>query len=286
RPLDRVDQALAGQMAGVRVKQTSGVPGKGYNIQIRGTGSITANNQPLYVIDGFPMEVSGQNSSGDFSGGNPMDNINPSDIESIQVLKDAAAASIYGSRASNGVVIINTKQGTPGDMTINYSSSAGWQQTTKKLDVLNAEEWIDRAAEMIDYSWANSGPGRTADQSAAEREEILGGFDRNYIKDERWFQDGHPGLRFVDWQDQFFRKGLIQNHKISASVGTQTVRYYISGDFLDKEGIAKGINYQRYSARANVDVSPNENLTFGLKLNPSNSVVNDPGVEGKDQQMH
>src|SRR5690625_5080495 len=87
-------------MAGVQVKQTSGVPAKGYNIQIRGTGSITANNQPLYVIDGFPLEVSGQNSSGDFSGGNPMDNINPADIESIQVLKDAAAASIYGSRRS------------------------------------------------------------------------------------------------------------------------------------------------------------------------------------------
>lgn len=105
RPIQRVDQALVGQMAGVRVKQTTGVPGRGFDIQIRGVGSITANSQPLYVIDGFPLEA---------AGGNPMDNISPNDIESIQVLKDAAAAAIYGSRAANGVVMINTKSGKSG----------------------------------------------------------------------------------------------------------------------------------------------------------------------------
>lgn len=286
RPVDRIDQVLAGQLAGVRVKETSGVPGKGFNIQIRGSGSITANNQPLYVIDGFPLEVRAQNSSGNFPGGNPLDNINPSDIKSIQVLKDAAAASIYGSRAANGVVIINTKQGVRGSTTIHFSTYTGWQETTKKLDILTAEEWIDRASEMIDYAWTNSGPGRTADQTAAEREAILGGFNRNYIKDERWFQEGHPGLQFVDWQEEFFRRGIVQNHKLSASGGNESVRYFVSGDFLDKQGIAKGVGYERYSARANIDVSPNENLTFGLKLNPSHSTIDDPGVEGKDQQMH
>lgn len=100
RPLARIDQALVGQMAGVRVVQASGLPGQGFSVQVRGTGSITANNQPLYVIDGFPLEVSEQNSGGGFSAGNPLDNINPNDIASIEVLKDAAAAAIYGSRAS------------------------------------------------------------------------------------------------------------------------------------------------------------------------------------------
>lgn len=286
RPVERVDQALVGQMAGVRVQQTSGVPGKGFNIKIRGTGSISANNQPLYVIDGFPLESSQQNSSGNFSGGNPLDNINPSDIESIQVLKDAAAASIYGSRASNGVVIINTKQGSTEGTNITFSTQTGFQQTAKKLDVLNGEEWIDRASEMIDDAWVNSGPGRTADQTAAEREAILGGFDRNYIKDERWFQEGYPGLQLVDWQDELFRRGAIQNHELSASGGNEFVQYYVSGDYQDKQGIARGVGYEQYSARANVDVSPNDNLSFGVKLNPSRSTVNDPGVEGKDQQMH
>jgi TonB-dependent SusC/RagA subfamily outer membrane receptor len=115
RPIARVDQALVGQMAGVRVQQTSGIPGQGFRVQIRGTGSINANNEPLYVIDGFPLELSPQNASGDFPTGSPLDNINPNDIESIQVLKDASAAAIYGSRASNGVVIITTKKGKAGE---------------------------------------------------------------------------------------------------------------------------------------------------------------------------
>src|SRR5690606_5117310 len=110
------------------------------DIQIRGTGSITANNQPLYVIDGFPLESAGSN---------PLGNISPNDIESIQVLKDASAAAIYGSRASNGVVIITTKSGQTGKAQITFNAYAGWNETVKKLDVLNSEEWIDRAMEMI-----------------------------------------------------------------------------------------------------------------------------------------
>jgi TonB-dependent SusC/RagA subfamily outer membrane receptor len=110
RPIARVDQALVGQLAGVQVKQTSGTPGKGFSVQVRGSGSISASNEPLYVIDGFPLETSGQNASGGFSTGNPLDNINPNDIENIQVLKDASSAAIYGSRAANGVVLITTKK--------------------------------------------------------------------------------------------------------------------------------------------------------------------------------
>ncbi|MEK6480520.1 TonB-dependent receptor [Catalinimonas sp. 4WD22] len=286
RPLARLDQALVGQMAGVRVQQTSGVPGKGYSIQVRGTGSINASNEPLYVIDGFPLAVSGQNSSGGFSNGNPLDNINPNDIESIQVLKDAAAAAIYGSRASNGVVIINTKSGKTGKARISLNAYTGWSQTAKKLDVLSSEEWVDRAIEMINYNWVNSGPGRTAGQSAAEREAILGGFNANLILDERWLEPGHPGLTYLDWQDEFFRTAPMQNYQLSASGGNEFVRYYVSGDYLDQDGIALGVNYKRYSARANVEVQANDKLKFGLNVSPSYSVVNDPGVEGKDQLTH
>ena len=277
RPLLTVDQSLVGQIAGVRVKQTSGVPGRAFDIQIRGTGSITANNQPLYVIDGFPLES---------AGGNPLGNISPNDIESIQVLKDASAAAIYGSRASNGVVIITTKSGQTGKAQITFNTYAGWNETVKKLDVLNSEEWIDRAIEMINTNWERSGEGRSASQSNAEREAILGGFNRNYMYDDRWFMAGNPGLRFVDWQDELFRKGLVQNYQLTASGANDFIRYFVSGDYLDQEGIAIGVNYKRYSTRANVEVQANEKLRIGLNLNPSYSVLKDPGVEGKDAITH
>ncbi|WP_116104961.1 SusC/RagA family TonB-linked outer membrane protein [Lewinella sp. IMCC34191] len=286
RPIARVDQALVGQMAGVRVQQTSGLPGAGFSIQIRGTGSIGANNEPLYVVDGFPLETAGQSSGGGFGQGNPLDNISPNDIASIEVLKDAAAAAIYGSRASNGVVLITTKKGGQGKAQISLNTSYGWNKTAKKLDVLSAEEWIDRASEVIDHNWVNSGEGRTADQTAAEREAIIGGFNNNLIKDPRWDQPGYPGLQFVDWQDELFRTGVVQNHTLSARGGNDIVRYYVSGDYLDSEGIAIGVGYKQYSARANLEVSASDRLTLGLNVSPSYSIANDPGVEGKDQQMH
>ncbi|MCH5685401.1 TonB-dependent receptor plug domain-containing protein [Niabella sp. W65] len=110
RPVQRVDQALVGQLSGVRVRQTTGALGKGLSVQVRGTSSISAGNEPLYVIDGFPLTPAAPNASGNYANGNPLDNINPNDIESIQVLKDAASAAIYGSRAGNGVVLITTKK--------------------------------------------------------------------------------------------------------------------------------------------------------------------------------
>ncbi|GJM33969.1 MAG: SusC/RagA family TonB-linked outer membrane protein [Saprospiraceae bacterium] len=286
RPISRVDQALVGQLAGVRVQQTSGTPGAGFRVQIRGTGSINANNQPLYVVDGFPLEVSEQNGSGDFTSGNPLDNINPNDIASIEVLKDAAAAAIYGSRASNGVVLITTKTGKTGKAKISLNASYGWNETAKKLDILNAEEWIDRASEMIDDSWEASGADRSRNQTSAERLAILGSFNRGLIKDERWAMPGHPGLMFIDWQDEMFRKGAVQNYSLSASGGNEYVQYYVSGDYLDSEGIAIGLGYKQYSARANVEVNASNKLKLGINIAPSYSIASDPGVEGKDQQMH
>ncbi|ALI97847.1 SusC/RagA family TonB-linked outer membrane protein [Rufibacter tibetensis] len=286
RPIARVDQALVGQMAGVRVQQTSGLPGKGFSIQVRGSGSITAGNEPLYVIDGFPLDVSTQNSAGGFSQGNPLDNINPNDIESIQVLKDASAAAIYGSRGANGVVIITTKKGKSGKPKINYNTYAGWNETAKKLDVLSGEEWIERAVEMINFNWVNSGAGRTANQTTAQRRAILGRFSNSLMLDERWLQPGYPGLKIIDWQDEMFRKGIVQNHQLSASGGTDAVKYFVSGDYLNQEGVAIGVGYKRYSGRANVEVTASDKLKFGVNLNPSYSIATDPGVEGKDQALH
>ncbi|MCH4551735.1 SusC/RagA family TonB-linked outer membrane protein [Aestuariibaculum lutulentum] len=281
RPLVRMDQALVGQLAGVRVKQTSGVPGAGFTIQVRGSGSINASNEPLYVVDGFPLDTDGQPS-----------NLNPNDIESIQVLKDASSTAIYGSRGSNGVVLITTKRGKSGKPKISFNTYAGWNETVKKLDVLSAEEWVERAIEHQNYAYVRNygNQGATSSDTNDQRRAILGlgpdDINTAYMYDERWLMPGHPGLDYVDWQDLYFRKGLVQSYQLSATGGNDKARYYISGDYSDQEGIAIGVNNERFNLRANVEVSPSENLKFGINLAPSFGTIDDPGVEGKDAITH
>lgn len=290
RPVTRVDQALVGQMAGVQVKQTTGVPGKAFSVQIRGTGSISAGNEPLYVIDGFPLSSTSANGSGSFSNGNPLDNMNPSDIESIQVLKDAASAAIYGSRASNGVVIITTKQGKKGKPQISLNISTGYNEASRKMDLLNPEQFIDRATEMINSAWVASGTGRTATQTTEERRLLLGlaagSVNTNLMLDDRWTRPGHPGLQYIDWQNEAFRKGIVQNYQVSASGANDNVKYYISGNYAKQEGMIIDMDYTNFSARANVEVKATSNLTLGINLAPSYSITNDPGVEGKGNMLH
>src|SRR5699024_514512 len=161
RPVGRIDQALVGEMPGVRVKQTSGIPGHGLSVQIRGSGSISAGDEPLYVVDGFPLNGASPNGLGNIAQGNPLANLNPNDIASIQVLKDAASAAIYGSRAANGVVIITTKHGKKGAPEISLNAYAGFSERSKKLGMLNGKQWVNRAIEMINAQWEASGPGRS-----------------------------------------------------------------------------------------------------------------------------
>ncbi|MVN78696.1 SusC/RagA family TonB-linked outer membrane protein [Hymenobacter sp. HMF4947] len=290
RPIARVDQALVGQLAGVQVKQTSGVPGRAFSIQVRGAGSISAGNEPLYVIDGFPLETAAANGGGRFSSGNPLDNINPNDIENIEVLKDAAAAAIYGSRAANGVVLITTKRGRTGKAIISINSFAGISKAAKQLDLLNGDEWAAKATEIINNNWVKSGTGRTASQTTAERQRILGltgnAVNPDLILDDRWALPGHPGLTYIDWQKELFRSALSQNYQVSASGATDNVNYYVSGNYTNQDGIAIGLGYKRYSARANVEVKASDKLKFGLTLTPTFSIATDAGIEGKDSRLH
>jgi TonB-dependent starch-binding outer membrane protein SusC len=289
RPLLRVDQAMVGQLAGVRVKQTTGTPGKGFSIQIRGSGSISGGNEPLYVIDGFPLTVNSSNTSnGSFSTGNPLDNINPNDIESIEVLKDAAAAAIYGSRAANGVVIITTKQGRAGKAKISFNVYGGYNETAKKLEMMNGQQWIDQATEVINATYVNQfkSVGATANDDMATRLSRTGGNNPNYILDPRWSMPGHPGLQFIDWQDAIERKGQIQNYEVSASGGNDVVKYYLSGNYGYQQGFVINTDYKSYSLRANLEVNPFKRLKFGVNLAPTYSISQDPGVEGKDAIFH
>jgi TonB-linked SusC/RagA family outer membrane protein len=292
KPISRIDQAMIGEMPGVQVRQQTGMPGQGFSILIRGTGSISAGTEPLYVLDGFPLDVTNQNTAGGFSNGNPLNNLNPDDIESIQVLKDAAAGAIYGSRAANGVVLITTKRGQVGKTRLALNANSGISQASKKLDVLSSKDWIAEATELENYKWvASAASGRTADQTIAQRQAILGlapnVYTSTYMADPRWSQPGHPGLEYVNWQDSAFRTAPFQNYELSASGGTDAVRYFVSGNYLNQDGVLINTGYKNYSARANIEVNAAKKLKLGFNLAPTYSVVHSPSVEGKDNQaMH
>ncbi len=288
KPITRVEQALIGQMPGVQVRQQTGMPGSGLSILVRGGGSITAGNEPLYVVDGFPLDVASQGSSGAISS-SPLDNFSPSDIESVQVLKDAAAAAIYGSRTANGVVIITTKRGTSGKPVISFNGVTGVSKVAKKLDVLSADEWVAMASEVANSNWVKSGAGRTVTQTNAERAAILGiganDINVSYMADPRWSLPGHPGLDYVDWQDEVYRKAVYQKYELSASGGSENVHYFISGNYLDQNGTLINSNYKNYGLRANVEANASKKLKFGINLAPSYSINNSPPAEGKDNQL-
>lgn len=298
RPISRVDQGLVGQVAGVRVKQTSGLPGQAFSINIRGAGSITAGNEPLYVVDGFPIYTEGSNSNGGFSNGSPLDNMNPNDIASIEVLKDAAAAAIYGSRAANGVVLITTKKGKLGKTKFTLNVYGGINKEAQRVDMLSSQQWVDRAKVMLDTQWATSGiPGASASQSMAERitayqiQNPTKPLDKTnasyfqYIYDERWDMPGHPGLDYIDWQDKIFKTGEFSNYQLSASGATEAVNYYVSANYQKNTGYIVGTDYTLFSARANIDIKLSDNFKMGINLAPSYSIKNDPGVEGKDNTL-
>ncbi|HXB94699.1 MAG TPA: TonB-dependent receptor, partial [Puia sp.] len=289
RPITRIDQAMIGQMPGVTVRQQTGMPGSGFTILVRGTGSISAGTEPLYVVDGFPLDVNSLNTAGGFSNGNPLNNLNPDDIESIQVLKDAAAGAIYGSRAANGVVLITTKRGQIGRTRMSVIANAGVSQAARKLDVMDAHDWIQFATDLENYKWVNSGTGRTADQSLATRQAILGlapnVYNTTYMWDPRWFEAGHPGIEFVNWQDSAFRTAPFQNYEVNASGGTETVRYFVSGNYLNQAGVLLNTGYTNYSARANVEVNVAKRFKLGFNIAPTYSVTQSPSAEGKDNQM-
>ncbi|MDR6562045.1 MULTISPECIES: TonB-dependent receptor [unclassified Arcicella] len=288
KPISRIEQALVGQMAGVQVKQQSGLPGAGLSIVVRGTGSINAGSEPLYVIDGFPLDVAGQSSDGSI-GTSPLANLSANDIESIQVLKDAAAGAIYGSRAANGVVLITTKKGKSGKLKINLNANSGISSIAKKLDILSADEWVNVATEVANINWVRSGTGRTADQTNDQRRAILGlkagEYNTSYMPDERWSIAGHPGLQYVDWQDAIYRKASFQNYQLSATGGTENVSYFFSGNYLNQQSTLIGTDYKSYGVRANIEAKANKKLKFGINLAPTYSENNTPQGDGKDSPI-
>jgi len=249
QPVSSVDQALKGAAPGIQVTQTSGQPGGGVSVRIRGGSSIQGVNEPLYVIDGFPVYNSSV-SAGTLSGTavNPLTSINPADIESVDILKDASATAIYGSRGANGVVIITTKKGKADQARVSYEGSYGTQSLRKKVDVLNAQDFaVLRNAALYD---ATPAKGEFQYLSQSQIDALGGG---------------------TDWQGEAFRDAPTQNHQLSVSGGSPKTRYLVSGNYYSQDGIVKNTDFKRLGFRANVDAKPFEKLKLSASLTASKS---------------
>ena len=270
-PLATFENAIQGQIAGVQVTEASGEPGAGATVRVRGVGSISAGNEPLYVIDGFPISknvglgIQGDNfrrrSSFRPPSQNPLANLNPNDIESIQVLKDASTASIYGSRGSNGVIIITTKRGKKGGApSFSYNSFFGTQSVANKLDLMNSAELIDYNRDATNNAYLQRNPGASATDPNSVRTSAAWRLAEDVLS---------PSGVDVDWQDVVFRSAMVQTHNLSVSGGSDNSSYYISGNFFDQDGIIEKSNFKRYSLRVNLEVDLNERTRIGLNLAPS-----------------
>lgn len=270
-PANSVEQALVGRMPGVQITQGTGMPGGGTSIKVRGTGTITAGSDPLYVIDGVPQS----DLSGDATGTqvNPLGGIDMNDVESIEVLKDASAAAIYGSRGANGVIIITTKQGASGKPKVNYSGYVGWQQRTKKVDMLGAYDFARLVYDAHNNAYLdlceNKGISGSITDTNAQRLINMGAKASTtnvtyLIPDEIMpYINGEQGLTDTDWQDAVFRNGIVTKHSLSVSGGANGVDYFLSGNYAKEEGIVIGSGQETFGGRANINIKYNK-VRFGV----------------------
>lgn len=287
-PSASFDQMLQGKAAGVQVVQTSGAPGGNVNILIRGISSITGGNSPLYVVDGYAIGTGGGGADlTNFNGSsytasgivgssgvnkiNPLSSINPADIESIQILKDASATAIYGSRGANGVVIITTKRGRQGNPTISFDASSGLQELQNKIDLLTPRQYAEFVANGRDNAWVYAG-GNVGDPNSVRG-------TATWVKPEFRNLQSLPE-KGTDWQDVIFRKALVQNYQLSANGGSKDVKYYVSGNYFDQDGIIIGSNFKRLGLRTNIDARLSNRLKLGSSFSGSYSYGDFARAEG------
>ena len=235
-----IDQVLQGRAAGVQIQANTGTPGGSSTIRIRGTNSLNASSQPIFVIDGVIIDSDG----GDDGNSNPLAGINPSDILTMDILKDASATAIYGSRASNGVIMITTKRGKAGEATLTYDGYVGWQQMPRKLDVLNLRQYAEHNNDIADAQIKTH-------SGTFLRPELLGSG--------------------TDWQDELFKTAFMTNHSISLTGGSEKTTYAISAGYLYQNGIAISTSFKRQTIRGNVDTELKKWLKGGVSFSLSDS---------------
>lgn len=244
-------QSMAGKMPGVSIMQTSGDPEGNVMVRVRGASSVTAGNDPLYIIDGVPVD-------------NGLSNLNSNDIESIEVLKDASSAAIYGSRGANGVIIITTKKGAEGKLRVSYDGYVGFDKLSKKIKLMNAYQYAQVVKDAHDAAYYDLHPGGT--DTNGNRPESFS----NYPIELEPYLRGVPGLTDTDWQDEIFRTGLTTSHNISLSGGSKNIDFFVSGNYYLKKGIIINSDYKKYSTRLNLNGKFGK-FKFNVNLAPSYS---------------
>ena len=246
-PVLTTEQAIQGRAAGVFVESGNGKVGQGVKMRIRGSSSVSAGNEPLYVIDGIPMTSA-------FSGNspNPLADINFNDIESIEILKDASAAAIYGARASNGVVLLTTKRGKSGKTNFNISYFTGTSEATNRRQFLNTAQYV----ELFKEARANAGFSVAGGETR---------FTRYGVGEKtRWSDPTSPNYTNTDWQDQVLRTGSINQFDANISGGTDKTKFYTSGSYSKQDGILVKNSFERISSRVNLDHKASDKLTIGI----------------------
>ena len=259
-PILSPEQALQGRAPGVQVTQSSGTPGGGISVRVRGPSSIGASNQPLYIVDGVPINTGSYTQLA--AGGqltNSLGDINPSDIESLEVLKDAAATAIYGSRASGGVVLITTKRGANQPTRLSFNSYYGVQEAQKQLETITGPEYINLMNEGVyKYVWDAFGVNNTA-------------YNYNWLTGASANPADYPT---TNWQDEIFRTAVVKNYDLSIRGGTDKTKFSVSGSYFDQDGIVINTGYKRYSGRVNIDNKISDKFNVGISSSFSNATSN------------
>ncbi len=257
-PVSSLDDAIAGGVAGVQIV-SNGAPGAGSTINIRGIGTLTAGGSPLIVVDGYPLTE-----------GSDLNAVNPNDIESMNILKDAASTAIYGSRGANGVIIITTKKGKSDQVTFNFNTFSGFQEVLNQPKFMNAYQFAEVVKEARDWGYVSADPANRDEndsnasrlsQGAVSRHLIPSNFDK--------YLSGTPGLTDNNWLNDIFRSGKIESYDISVSGRSGNTNWYVSGGYFNQEGLIIGSDFKRYIAKVNLNTKFNDKLSFGINLTPS-----------------
>ncbi|MBK5722187.1 SusC/RagA family TonB-linked outer membrane protein [Dysgonomonas sp. Marseille-P4677] len=262
KPVTDFRQALVGKMPGVQVTQPSGDPEGAVSIRVRGVSSATAGNDPLYIVDGMPMERG-------------FANLNSNDIESIEVLKDASSAAIYGSRGSNGVILITTKRGSSEKLTVKYDGYFGLQTVSKKLPMMNAYQFAEVARDAHNNAYLADVPTGSVNDPNGIRPQSY-----HRVPAELYpYLTGETGLVDTDWQDEIFRTAPTTSHNISLSGKGKNIGYFVSGNYYKQEGVIIESDFEKYSLRLNLD-GKYDKFKFGVNFSPSYSTSNRVDASG------
>ena len=260
RSFSNVTQALAGQLPGVNISQSQGAPGASPVVRIRGTSSITAGTNPLYVIDGLPVENFNLNL------------INPQDISSVEVLKDASSAAIYGSRGANGVIIITTKLGKPGTTNVNASYEFGVQTVNRQIDMMNAQQFVQYYIDAHNNAWIATG-GRASDPNSVRGSAYK--IPEDFTNNPGQFGNG------TNWQDVMFNSALSHNAQLSVSGGSDKTQFLVSGAYLDQDAVLDQNYYKRLALRMNLKHQISEKFTVGANISLTSIYDRTDGTTGK-----